>query len=90
MKPKPAHEMTVSECEARLAAVKRDPRCLPQDIEYWLSYIDFHNSGRDVVAATKLAEERRQQSKPRVRVQANSHCFAPSPDASKAKGRASA
>lgn len=85
MKRKPFHEMTLAELEAGLARVKRDPKCLPQDIEHWQSYIDLHNCGRNVVAANRLAEIRRaskadfsldvlqcQPSKPRVRVKANS------------------
>ncbi len=62
MKRKPAYEMTLAECEAQLAAVKRDPRCLPQDIEHWQHYIDLNNCGRNVVTANRLADERRSRA----------------------------
>lgn len=51
-------KMTADECRQRLAAEKRSRHCLPQDIEYWQFYIDFHTHGQ------AYAESRQRGSAP--------------------------
>jgi hypothetical protein len=58
---KPKHvmplNMTAAECRERLAAEKRNHLCLPQDIEYWQFWIDFHEHG--FAEAVRRQTERR-------------------------------